>query len=364
MLFLAYFILVFHGVQFIVALLNVIFIQKLPKKSENPGELVSVLIPARNEEKNIGTLLNDLLKQSVQNIEIIVFNDQSVDATERIVEKYAQKEKRIKLVNSGGLPSGWLGKNHACHSLSKMAKGDYFLFLDADVRIYKDIILQTLSYAKKHKLGLLSVFPRQIMKTLGEKLTVPVMNYILLTLLPLFLVRKLEHPSLSAANGQFMLFEAESYKKLLPHEKMKNTPVEDIAISRFYKQNNMKIACMSGIKDIACRMYHGCNDALYGFSRNVRAFFGNSFIAALLFWLITTFGFIPVWLFLPFELFTVYLIGFVLIRILVSYTSRQNIFENIILSIPQQFALGIILFRTIINRRKNKLIWKGRNIIR
>jgi cellulose synthase/poly-beta-1,6-N-acetylglucosamine synthase-like glycosyltransferase len=144
------------------------------------NHLVSVLIPARNEEKNIAKLLNDLLDHDYKNIEILVFNDQSTDKTAEIVTGFSQKDSRVKLINSDGLPEGWLGKNHACHSLSKLAKGKYLLFLDSDVRIGNGIIRQTCTFSDKHKLGLLSIFPRQIMVSAGEKAAVPLMHFILL----------------------------------------------------------------------------------------------------------------------------------------------------------------------------------------
>lgn len=362
MIYFCYFIFGFLGVQFVVALVNAVFLQKFDKLSQKPTDLVSVLIPARNEEKNIATILNDLLQQTYQNIEILVFNDQSTDNTEKIVNEFSEKDKRIKLLNSNNLPLNWLGKNFACHSLSEIAVGKYFLFLDADVRIYNEIISETITFSKKYKLGLLSIFPKQTMHTFGEKICVPLMNYILLTLLPLILVRTTGFNSLSAANGQFMFMEAETYKKLLPHKTMKNKPVEDIEISRFYKKHKIKIACLSGKKDITCRMYQSYNEAINGFSKNVTSFFGNSFLVALLFWLITTFGFIPVLFFLNIEFFIAYFIVFVLIRFLVSYTSCQNIFENIFYSVIQQFVLGNIILQTIINKKNNKLIWKERNI--
>ncbi len=362
MLYFCYILFAFLFLQFIIAFVNAVYIQKFDKNPDNQNDLISVLIPARNEEKNIANILNDLVKQEYQNIEIIVFNDQSTDNTEKIVRNFSETDKRIRLLNSDILPDGWLGKNFACYSLAKIANGKYFLFLDADVRIYNNILAATISYSKKYKLGLLSIFPKQIMQHFGEKITVPIMNYILLTLLPLVLVRKSGFNSLSAANGQFMLFDAETYKKFLPHEKVKNMRVEDIEISRLYKKNKVKIACVSGKTNVTCRMYNTYNEAISGFSKNVTSFFGNSFLVALLFWLITSFGFVPILIFLPFQFFIAYSVVFFLTRIFVSYASCQNIFNNICFAVLQHFSLGHIILRTIINKKNNQLMWKERNV--
>jgi glycosyltransferase involved in cell wall biosynthesis len=135
MMYLAYFILFFTVLQFLIVVVNLIFKPSLPKRLIQCNHLVSILIPARNEEKNIGTILNDILSLSYKNIEVIVFNDQSTDKTEEKVKEYATLDNRIRIINSDNLPNGWLGKNYACHSLAQHAKGDYLLFLDADVRI-------------------------------------------------------------------------------------------------------------------------------------------------------------------------------------------------------------------------------------
>jgi glycosyltransferase involved in cell wall biosynthesis len=264
---LAIVVIFFTILQFTVSAINLFFKQKIAGGKPEHNYLVSVLIPARNEENNIRNLLSDLIKQPYQNIEIIVFDDQSEDQTPQTVEQMAETDPRIRLICSDGLPTGWLGKNHACHSLSIHAKGDYLLFLDADVRVAGDIIGSGVAFADKHKLGLLSIFPRQLLFTIGERSTVPIMNYILLTLLPLPMVLWSHFSSLAAANGQFMLFNASAYQSLWPHQQMKDNKVEDIAIARHLKVKGFPVACLTGDDSIQCRMYTGFKILLMDFQR-------------------------------------------------------------------------------------------------
>jgi glycosyltransferase involved in cell wall biosynthesis len=362
MIYLAYFIFAFAIIQMIVAIINVLLAQKLHSTDGSFHSLVSVLIPARNEENNIASLLNDLLNQDYQNIEIIVFNDLSTDRTEEIVSSFVKSDKRVRLINSDGLTNGWLGKNFACHNLAKQAQGEYLLFVDADVRIKGDVIINSISIAEKHQLGLLSVFPKQLMKSGGEYLTVPVMNYILLTLLPLVLVHKSKNPSLAAANGQFMLFKRASYIQMLPHEKFKSSKVEDIDISRFFKTKNIPIACLLGDHTIECRMYNSFTEAVNGFSKNVVHFFGNSFLAAFLFWGITTLGFIVVVISFPLYLCCLYLLIVLMTKMIVSIISKQNILMNTIFFLPQQITLGMLIYKALLNRINKQYQWKGRSI--
>jgi glycosyltransferase involved in cell wall biosynthesis len=361
MLYLACISFLFLGMQLVNIVLNLIFKQKIRFSLAENNERISVLIPARNEEKNIALLLSDLQKNKNKNLEIIIFNDESTDRTAKVVEDFAKQDKRLVLINSDGLPEGWLGKNHACYQLAQKATGKYFLFLDADVRINDSVISEAVDYLKKYNLHLLSVFPTQMQKTFGEKVSVPVMNYILLTLLPLIFVRVSPFTSHAAANGQFMLFDAETYKKTQPHQLFKNSAVEDITIAVFFKKQKKKTACITGEKRIQCRMYTSYKEAVNGFSKNVFMFFGNIPVFAILFWMFSALGFIPVLVALPHYLIY-YLGGMVLVLMLYSFISRQNIFINTILFPAQMIFFLTIMGNAILKRKHNEFEWKERNI--
>jgi len=362
MLIIAYIAFGFAVVQLLVALINLTFRQSLPQPDPDFQPLVSILIPARNEAQNIGKLLKDLQHQPYENIEVLVFDDQSEDETATIVEALSSSDKRIKLFHSSGLPEGWLGKNYACHSLAKKANGTFYLFLDADVRISGDIIHQSVSMAKKYQLRLLTIFPKQLIQSYGEWLVVPSMNYILLSLLPLILVRLSKFASLAAANGQFMLFEAETYNNQQPHKKHRMMRVEDIGIARTYKRSGLQIACLTGTNDVRCRMYSGLKDAIAGLSRSVIMFFGNSALLAILFWLITTLGFLFVLIALPLSAIVAYLLLLSLTRIIISRTSRQNILKNMVLGFFEKLVLGYVIYRAIRSETKQVYEWKGRKV--
>jgi glycosyltransferase involved in cell wall biosynthesis len=360
MIILAYIIFGFTLLQMLIALVNFIFREKPVHSVPSESPMVSVLIPARNEENNMGNLLGDLISQDYRNIEIVIFNDQSEDETEKIVSGFAAGDGRIRLINSPGLPDGWLGKNFACHSLSETGKGDYFLFLDADVRIERSIIGSMIYMSEKKKLSLISIFPKQVIITPGEWMTVPVMNYILLTLLPLVFVRKLMFSSLAAANGQFMFFVTAAYKALEPHRYMKDNKVEDIETARFMKRNHFGVACLTGDSSVRCRMYNGFSEAVNGFSKNMAAFFGNSLVIAFIFWIITTFGCIIIITELGIFLFSVYFAAYLATRVLVSFASEQYPGKNLLYIIPQQLSMGLIIIKAFINKYFKGYQWKGR----
>ncbi|HKK09727.1 MAG TPA: glycosyltransferase [Bacteroidales bacterium] len=362
MVYIMWFILGFAIIRLLVALVNY-FSDYHPKSNGLQSEpLLSVLIPARNEEQNIGTILDDLLVQDYRNIEVLVYDDLSDDKTAAIVKAKSESDSRIKYFYGKTLPEGWNGKNHACHRLSAEAQGDYMLFVDADVRIGNGLFKNTLSMAKKHRLQLLSIFPKQEMKTFGEKLTVPVMNWILTSLLPLPLVLHSKKPSLAAANGQFMLFEKQHYDHHQWHRHFKSEKVEDIAIMKAIKSKGFLGQTILGDQSIRCRMYSGYREAIDGFSKNVNAYFGNNYLFTTVFLLLTTFGFVPFLISAEYKLLGLYLAAAILIRVFTSLSGKQSVIRNVWMAPLQQLSFAGMVVASITKTLKKSHTWKGRKV--
>ncbi|MBS0012264.1 MAG: glycosyltransferase [Bacteroidales bacterium] len=365
--------LVFAGLRLLVALVNFLFRLRIKTKDAGEEALVSILIPARNEENNIGQLLDQLGKQDHLNLEIIVMDDNSDDNTAAVVREKMNLDSRIKLLENDHVPEGWSGKNHACHLLSQKAGGKYFLFLDADISIKSNIISAMVGYLDRHGLVLVSIFPKQIMRSFGERITVPNMNWILLSLLPLLMVRLSKKSSLAAANGQFMLFDAEEYRRLSPHAMVRSSLVEDIQMMRKIKKlrpdksrrkslrNRYKTAVLTGDDRISCRMYNDFEEAVHGFSKNVLHFFGNSLLWAFIFLFLTGPAIIII-AFYSLTLTLVYLLAAILTRILISLTSKQNVLYNLILAPLQQLSLYFIVYKAVRIKFAGSYTWKEREL--
>lgn len=359
---LAYIVLAFAGIRLLVVLSNLLFRQWLRPGPLTDEPMVSVLIPARNESQNIGGLLVQLIQHDYKNLDIWVYDDLSDDDTYDQACAFALKDERIKVIRGCNLPRGWLGKNHACHRLSRYASGSFLLFLDADVQLAPGLIRNSLAHMQKHRLNLLSLFPTQRTIGWGEKLIVPLMNWILLSLLPLLLTRKARQASLAAANGQFMLFSAPVYHDNLFHSELRNQPVEDIAIARLMKTRKFRIHTLLGGQFIYCRMYRNGAEALSGLSRSVLQFFGGSPWLALSFGLITSLGFVPVVWALSVPVILSYVFTLLIIRLMVAVMSRKNILWSILISPVQQLAFVCLLWYALKRRFTSGHIWKGRKI--
>ncbi len=359
-----YTITIITSLILINSIVNLIYNQTLkPIKQLKINTLISILIPARNEEQNISKLLNSLVSQKNYNIEILVLDDNSSDGTYQVIYDFSSKYNNLKAIKGKPLPEGWLGKNWACHQLSEIAKGDILLFIDSDVILHQEAIPTLLANFYEFKLDALSVFPTQIMNSFGEKLVVPLMNWILLSMLPLFLVRKSKFQSFVAANGQLFLFSKEAYNKIGGHQSVRNNPVEDMELARNLKKNGLKIATFLGGELVKCNMYDGFLSSIQGFSKNFYKGFNINWLLFLLFvLLISIINLIPFFLVFSNVLNIIIIILIILNRIILSYLSKQNIFTNLLFHIPQFIVFLLIGIISVYKTKFGKNVWKGRPI--
>jgi len=246
---------------------------KLPENILAQNPLMSILIPARNEEENIKRCIISLTKQDYENIEILVLDDNSIDDTARMVLELSQKDPRIKLYSGGPLKKGWLGKSYACWQLSKYAKGDYLIFTDADTLHFPNSISSSVACLLRYNLDALSVFPKEITVTLHERMIVPFGKYMILSFVPLYLIRKSKSVLFCTAIGQFMLFKREVYKKIGGHKSIKSKVIEDIMLSKQVKRCGYKFMIFDGRSSLYCRMYKNFREVVRGHSRTIFAAF-------------------------------------------------------------------------------------------
>ena len=359
---LAIFIVLFLGLRVFISLVNLLSGLHLPDKKPVAFPKVSILIPARNEEVALGILLSGLQQLDYPDFEVIVCDDHSSDNTEEILNWFAGDDNRFHWFLGEKLPGDWLGKNFACHQLAQKAHGKYLVFLDADVEVSQDALTKAVAYFQEKKLSLLSIFPYQKTESFREQIIVPVMNWILLSLLPMILVSKTTFSSLSAANGQLMMFETENYRNHQWHSKVRNQNVEDIRLARMVKSEGLKMAVLLGNKDIYCRMYRRFDEAVLGFSRNIHEYFGGHRIVMFGFWLIVFMGPFIVWAVLGKEYFWFFLALVGANRLLVAVASRQNILSSVVYHPLHMISFTAIVFYNIFRRIKKDTIWKGRKI--
>jgi len=241
---------------------------KVPRwdsKIPEPAPLISVLIPARDEEANITACLESLQKQDYPNFEILVLDDNSSDHTTAIVRRIAAKDDRIQLFSGQPLRQGWAGKPFACYQLAKKARGSWLLFVDADTTHASHMLRSVLALALELKPSLLSGFPRQLATSLAQKVAIPVLYFVILSWLPLWWLQRSKEPKPSLAIGQFLLFPSEEYWRIDGHRAVKSRILEDVWLGVEVNRQGGRHIAVDLSPVVSCNMYQNLGAMWEGF---------------------------------------------------------------------------------------------------
>ena len=238
---------------------------------------ISVLIPARNEESNIGQCLKSLMGQDFGNLEILVLDDHSTDGTADLIQECSELDVRIKRLTGSELPLGWTGKNWACHQLAEKADGEVLLFMDSDTILSDGAVSAAVSHFMKSDADLLAVMPKRIGDCVVEKLIFPFIDWAAFCWMPMKRAHNSQNPHLSATFGQFMLFNRDAYYAIGGHSAIRKTPLDDIELGRGIKKKGLKWILLDGVNSVQVLPYKGNADAFTSVSRSVFPFFSNRF---------------------------------------------------------------------------------------
>ena len=239
-----------------------------PPLPDNNLPPVSVLIPARDEETNIASALDAVLRTEGIDIEVIVLDDGSTDRTAAIVEAYAARDPRVRLQFGPPLPDGWAGKAHAAHALSAMARYPLLCFVDADVRLASWAIARMATLLVQDNRALVSGFPQQQTVTTLEWMLLPLIQFLLLGYLPLAGLRYTRLPAFGAGCGQFLLLRREAYAAAGGYSSIRSTMHDGIALPKLFRHRGFAtdIADLTGLA--VCRMYRSSQATWNGLMKN------------------------------------------------------------------------------------------------
>ena len=173
---------------------------------------ISVLIPARNEEANIGRALQSVLANRDVTLEVVVLDDHSSDRTAAVVNEFAARDGRVRLELAPPLPPGWCGKQHACAALAGHGRFPLLVFMDADVRLTSNALARMAGLMTATNVALASGVPRQEVGTFWEKLLIPLIHFVLLGFLPIARMRRSRKPAFAAGCGQLFMARADAYR--------------------------------------------------------------------------------------------------------------------------------------------------------
>lgn len=231
---------------------------------------VSVLIPARNEERSIRAAVEAILASTGVELECVVLDDQSDDRTAAIVRELAATDGRVRLVTATPLPAGWSGKQHACSVLAGLARHRILAFLDADVRLAPDGLARMAAFLRRSKAALVSGFPRQETRTPLELLVIPLVHFLLLGFLPLWRMRRSARPGFGAGCGQLFMTTREAYKAVGGHAAVRDSFHDGIKLPRAYRAAGLMTDLCDATDLATCRMYRNGWEVWQGLAKNAR----------------------------------------------------------------------------------------------
>jgi hypothetical protein len=230
---------------------------------------ISVLVPARNEASRIGRCVEALRRQFVT--EILVLDDGSTDDTASVAA--GTGDTRIRVLSGSPPPAGWLGKPHACRQLADAANGELLAFVDADVVVSPGAVQAVAALLEELGVDLISAHPRELAQTWSERLVQPLLQWSVLTFLPLRLAQRSRRGSLTAANGQFLVVRRTAYERCGGH--VPDAVLDDLALARALKRAGGRCAWVDGSRLAVCRMYSGWAGVREGYEKSLWEAFGT-----------------------------------------------------------------------------------------
>lgn len=251
--------------------LNIILFPGLAAtSSRGPWPSVSVVVPARDEERSIGACVDAALRSDYPHFEVIVVNDRSSDNTAQELLQRAH-DPRLKIIDSPEPPAGWLGKPHALSQGTRQASSDWLLFMDADVVLSPECLRAAIACTQRERLDHLSLFPDLERKGFWEELLMPSLATAFFVLAPSF-VSLLPRTRLAFGGGAFNLVRASAYFDIGGHQLLKRSIIDDMRLAIELKKAGYRCRIRMGRRWLRLRMYHGRREIAAGFTKNAHVF--------------------------------------------------------------------------------------------
>ena len=357
----AFSLFLLNSLLLLTTLINFFTIRR-PHPSTLISERVLILLPMRNEEKNVARIIGELERQeNLADFKVLIIDDSSDDKTRQIAESLLSS--RVAVISAPPPPAGWIGKVSALQAgyLSHHLEGvDYVISIDADVSFAPDAISRAVTTLKDTELDFLSPYPRQIALTWSERLAQPLLQWSWMSTLLLRGAEKFPLQSTVVCNGQFLVMKADSLTAIGGFESVATHVLDDIELGRSFVRAGFKGAVIDGSQIASTRMYSSFKELSAGYGKSLHAAFGpplGSLIAALF---IFATGILPLALSFTGDVLAIAaLIAIIGTRLISSLASSARLRDSFLH--PASAALFIyLLYFSWRNRRV--IQWKGRTI--
>lgn len=346
-------------------ILNLIAVPRLRARAVPPGDkpLVSVIVPARDEERTIERTVRAFLAQSWPALELIVVNDRSTDATGAILARVAAEDSRLVVVDNEEPPPGWLGKPWALHQGSLRAHGELLLFVDADVIYEPDAVTTAVLHLQERGVPMLTLFPFFVMRGFWEHIVMPNLAFFAFTVVPIWLSNRSRVPVLAFGGGTGNLIRRADYDAVGGHVPLRDAVVDDVDLGRLVRRGGRPTVVARAEELVSVRMYEGLGEIVRGFTKNAFAIIGRSYaiMAGIL-----VLGFVlhvlPFMLALTGDLVSIATVVVLTLTRLILYAALGYRLDNAALGHPLMVLawFAIMLRSTWYTGVRRQLLWRGR----
>lgn len=339
----------------------------LKRKDSDPENLnsFSVLIPARNEQRNILNCIRAALQNDYPNFEVIVVDDNSTDHTFEIASSIT--DSRLKVFHAPEKPTEWVGKNWACHQLSQKATRCFLVFSDADTQLLPDALWKLNTLLNRTDADVLSGIPKILPQSFCDQLLLPLLTFFPFGAFPIFKIRNFRFVR-TVIYGTFIVFKRIFYEKIGGHERIKDRLADDTAFMFSIPKYKGKSEYLDVTAIVQCKMYDSGAETLKGIEKSLfLTFFGSVPLTVFLLFLLFLIAFVPYLLILFSSTITQLWIGLLVFGILCSMRMTTDIkfgfpFYSSLLQPLTFFLTMYVAFRSTSHYNHQTYQWKGRKI--
>lgn len=322
---------------------------------------ITVLVPLRNEEKNVNELVASLKKQrGISHFNIVLIDDNSTDQTRRLCSEAISDDSRFSLLIGREMPKGWLGKPFALKQGLELCDSELIILIDADVRLQDNALSEAAALFAEKGLDFISVYPREIALTWSERLIQPLLQWSWIASVPLKIAEGSSRQSLAIANGQFFLLRKSSLVGVGGFDSIRDDVLDDIALARMLLKNGFHGTVVDGSRVAECRMYQSWEELRNGYSKSLPVAFGGPFGSSLVVILLFLTGVLP---------FAIALTGSTvgIASLTLTYLSRllsARVTGGRWLDAFAHPLSSLLLIYMIVRswRTRGKILWKGRTV--
>ena len=342
----------------IIAAVNFVQI-RTPKLISDMAETVGIMVPLRNEAKNVEGLIATLVAQE-GSLHFYLLDDNSDDGTFDLLTRFTSGDSRFTVIKGGALDNAWIGKTWALQQLFEATREEILVSIDADVRLNNDAINKAVTTMKDARLDFVSPYPRQIAFSIGERLIQPLLQWSWLTTVPLRFAENSGQKSMAVANGQFFVVRRSALNSIGGYASVKHAVIDDVFLARELVKSGSSGTVINGSDIAETRMYASWTEIEAGYGKSLNQAFGSIFGAVFVVAFLFATSIAPLILGLlgnPYGW-----LGFAAIigtRILSAIKSRGNVLASVLHPISVVALIYLIVYSYLM---RGSIQWKGRTV--